>query len=124
MMHASFSTGVNDKIKVFVQRKNSATSQYVLDSIARQQEYLTTASVCSTSVQMLNAVRENENAIGIINMNWLSLGKQDTIDSTVSPLRVSKIWENGRQDDFAEFHQGLIYNGNYPYRRTIYAFYN
>ena len=27
----------------------------------------------------------------------------------------------GRQEDFAEFHQGLLYNGKYPYRRTIYV---
>ncbi len=116
-----FSNTLN-KIKVFVQRKNSATNKYVLDSIVRQQDYVTSAAVCSTSVQMLNSVRENENAIGIINMNWLTLGKQDTIDSTVSPLKISKIWESGRQDDFADFHQGYLYNGNYPYRRTIYAY--
>ena len=53
-------------------------------------------------------------------MNWLSTGNHDTIDSTVKPLRVSKIWDNGKQDDYSEFHQGLIFNGKYPYRRTIY----
>lgn len=118
---AKFFKGTNNKIKLFIQRKNSSTYDYVLDSILKKTEYAITAAVCSTSVQMLNAIRENENAIGIINMNWLSKGSQDTIDTTVKTLRISKIWDNGKQDDFREFHQGLIYNETYPYRRTVYV---
>ena len=111
-----------DKIKLFIQRKNSSTYDYVLDSILKKTEYSNTAVVCSTSAQVLYNVRNTENAIGIINMNWLTTGNADTIDSTVKTLKVSKIADNGRQYDFAEFHQGLIYNASYPYRRTIYVF--
>jgi ABC-type phosphate transport system substrate-binding protein len=117
-----FFNATNDNIKLYIQRKNSSTHEYVKDSILANAEYSNTAQVCSTSVQILNGVRDNESAIGIINMNWLTTGHQDTLDSTVKTLRVSKIWENGRQDDFMEFHQGFLYNGNYPYRRTIYVF--
>ena len=118
---AKFFTGPSNKIKLFIQRRNSSTYDYVLDSILKKIEYATTAIVCSTSVQMLNSVRENESSTGIVNMNWLSKGSQDTIDTSVKSLRISKIIDNGRQDDFREFHQGLIYNGTYPYRRTIYV---
>lgn len=117
-----FFSGSKDKIKLFIQRKNSSTNQYVLDSILKKVEYANTSQVCSTSVQILNSVRENENGIGIINMNWLSKGSQDTIDTSVNTLRISKVRDNGVQDDFREFHQGLIYTGQYPYRRTIYIF--
>lgn len=116
-----FFNSANDKIKLFIQRKNSSTYDYILDSIMKKVEYSVTSVVCSTSVQILNSIRENENSIGIINMNWLTTGNHDTLDSTVRPLRVSKIRESGRQDDFAEFHQGLIFNAKYPYRRTIYV---
>lgn len=116
-----FFNGSNNTIKVFIQRKNSSTNGFVKDSILREEDYSQSAAVCSTSVQLLSNIRENESSIGIINMNWLSSGHQDTIDSTVRPLRVSKIWESGRQDDFVEFHQGFIYNGSYQYRRTIYV---
>lgn len=111
-----------DKIKLFIQRKNSSTYDYVLDSILKKTEYSNTAVVCSTSAQVLYNVRNIENAIGIINMNWLTTGNADTIDSTVKTLKISRIADNGRQYDFAEFHQGLIYNASYPYRRTIYVF--
>ncbi|MBK8984415.1 MAG: substrate-binding domain-containing protein [Ignavibacteria bacterium] len=117
----SYFNPANSKVKVYIQRKNSSTHDYVLDSILKQTQYVNSAVICSTSSQVINSVRENENSLGVINMNWLSTGNHDTIDSTVKPLRVSKIWDNGRQEDYTEFHQGLLYNGTYPYRRTIYA---
>ncbi len=115
-------TGPKNNIKVYIQRKNSATNKYIQDSILKNVQYYSSAVICSTSVQMLNAVRENDNAIGVISMNWLSKGSQDTVDTTVKTLRISKVWDNGRRDDYIEFHQGNIYKGTYPYRRTIYVF--
>lgn len=117
-----FFAGPKDKIKLFIQRKNSSTYNYVLDSVLKKVQYSAAAAVCSTSAQMLNSVRNNESAIGIISMNWLSLGLQDTIDTTVKVLRISKIRDNGVQEDFVQFHQGTIYNATYPYRRTIHVF--
>ena len=111
----------NNTIKLYIQRKNSATNKYFQDSVLKSLQYSGSAVICSTSVQILNAVRDNENAVGIISMNWLSKGLQDTIDTTVNTLRVSKIKDNGVQEDYAEFHQGLLYNAKYPYRRTIYV---
>jgi len=118
---SKFFNASNDKIKIYIQRKNSSTHDFVLDSILKQMQYSAASVVCSTSAQIINSVRENESAIGIVNMNWLSTGNHDTLDSTVKALRISKIRDNGVQEDFAEFHQGLIYNGKYPYRRTIYV---
>ncbi len=117
----TFFKSANSNIKLFIQRKNSSTHDYILDSILKQTQYVNSAVICSTSAQVINSVREFDNSVGIINMNWLSTGNHDTIDSTVKPLRVSLIRENGKQEDFTEFHQGLLFNGTYPYRRTIYA---
>ncbi|MBK6878227.1 MAG: substrate-binding domain-containing protein [Ignavibacteria bacterium] len=110
----------NDKIVPFIQRKNSSTYDYVRDSVLKGADYGANSTVCSTTVQILGFVRDVKGAIGIVSMSWLSKGIQEEIDSTVRPLRVSKIWDNGRQDNFSEFHQGLLANGDYPYRRTVY----
>lgn len=116
--------GPSNSIKLFIaKRKNSSTNKYFQDSVLKDFQYSASAAVCSTSVQMLQSIRENENAIGIISMNWLSKGNQDTIDTTVNTLRVSKIRDNGVQEDFAEFHQGLIFNGKYPYREEQFIYY-
>jgi phosphate transport system substrate-binding protein len=111
--------GVNDNIKVFIQRPNSNSYMYVRDSVLDGQNYFEKSTVCSTSVQMLDIIRESKNAIGFTNMGWLSKGSQDVMDTTVQYIRVSKIWSGGKQDDFAQFHQGLIYTKQYPYTRKI-----
>lgn len=110
----------NDKIVPFIQRKNSSTYDYVRDSVLKGAEYGGNSTVCSTTVQILGFVRDLKGAIGIVSMSWLSKGIQEEIDSTVRPLRVSKIWDTGRQENYSEFHQGLLANGDYPYRRTVY----
>lgn len=110
----------NDKIVSFLQRKNSSTYDYVRDSVLKGSDYGGNLAVCSTTVQILASVRDNKGAIGIVSMSWLSKGVQEEIDSTVRALRISKIWDNGRQENFSEFHQGLLANGNYPYRRTVF----
>lgn len=114
--------GVSDNIKVFIQRPNSSIYPYVKDTVLSGLDYAKSVYICSTSVQMIQEIRKNISSIGISNANWLSTGEQEKIDSTVKPLRISRIYPNGRQDDFVEFHQGYIYNKKYPYIRKIYVY--
>lgn len=111
--------GADDNIKLFIQRPNSNSHMYVRDSVLDGQPFFDKAQICSTSVQILDFVREKKNAIGFVNMGWVSKGNQDLLDSTVQYVRVSKIWKNGKQDDFAQFHQGLIFTKQYPYTRKV-----
>jgi phosphate transport system substrate-binding protein len=114
--------GNDNKIKVFIQRPNSSTYSYVKDSVLAGKEYLKAAAICSTSSQMLEMIRENKNAIGITNLAWLSMGDQDSLDTTVKTLRISRIYSNGKQEDYTELHQGLVFTRKYPYLRKIIAY--
>lgn len=118
----SYFSGSKDNIKLFIQRQNSSVYSFVKDSVMKRMDYSTAAVVCSTSTQMLQMIRENTNAIGIINMSWLSAGNMDSLDATVKALRVSQILDNGVQKDFIQFHQGYLANDQqpYPYRRYVY----
>lgn len=111
--------GTSNKIKLFIQRPNSNTYNYVKDSVLFGLDYSKAAEICSTSVQMLDVIRENKNAIGIINLSWMSKGNEGDMDTTVRAIRVSKIWDNGRQDDFTQFHPGFVFTKKYPYARKI-----
>lgn len=111
--------GKDNKIKLFIQRPNSSTYIYVKDSILTGIDYSKNSTLCSTSAQMLEMIRNNKNAIGISNLSWLSKGNQDELDTSVKPIRVSKIHSSGRQENFAQFHQGLVFNKEYPYRRKV-----
>lgn len=114
--------GNDDKIKVFIQRPNSSTYSYVKDSVLLGKEYVKAAAICSTSTQMLEMIRANKNSIGITNLGWLAKGNQDSLDTSVKTLRISRIYANGKQEDFAELHQGLVFTKKYPYLRKIIAY--
>jgi phosphate transport system substrate-binding protein len=114
--------GPDNKFKVFIQRQNSGTYDFVKDSILGALEYSKTAQICSTSVQMLDMIRKNKNAIGISNLSWLSKGNQDSLDPSVKPLRISRIFANGKRDEFRQLHQGLVYQKTYPYIRSVYLY--
>lgn len=115
-------TAKNDEIKVYIQRPNSSAHELVKDSVLYGSEFLQSAKICSTSVQMLESVRKYENSIGFINLAWLTVGRQDILDSTVNALRISKITPTGRQYDFEIFHQGTVAYKKYPYIRKVIYF--
>lgn len=108
-----------NKIKVFIQRPNSSTWSYVKDTLLSGTNYIQSAEICSTSTQMLEMIRSTKNGIGISNLCWLSRGEQDLLDTTVRAIRISRIYPNGRQDDFTQLHQGLVFTKKYPYIRKI-----
>jgi phosphate transport system substrate-binding protein len=114
--------GNDNKIKVFIQRPNSTIYQYVKDTVLMGRDFVKSAVICSTSTQMLEMIRESKNAIGISNLCWLAKGNQDSLDTSVKPVRVSRIYPNGRQDDFTELHQGLVFTKKYPYLRKVYVY--
>ena len=114
--------GNDNKIKVFIQRPNSAIYSYVKDTLLAGMEYIKTAVICSTSVQMLEMIRSTKNSIGISNLAWLSMGNQDSLDTSVKALRISRIYPGGRQDDYAQLHHGLVFTKKYPYTRKIWAY--
>lgn len=114
--------GTDNKIKVFIQRPNSATFNYVKDTVLFGKDYLNSAVICSTSTQMLEMVRGNKNSIGISNLCWLSKGNQDSLDTSVKALRISRIYASGKQEDFTELHQGLVFTKKYPYIRKLFCY--
>ena len=116
-------TGKDDEIKLFIQRPNSSVYEFVKDSVLFGSEYSQAARICSTSVQMLEAIRKNKSAIGIINLSQISIGQQDVQDTTVRPVRVSYFTKDGVQHDFIIFHQGTVAYKTYPYIRkfTLYS---
>ena len=115
-------TGLAQKIKVFIQRPNEFTYDFVKDSIMKGTEYSRNAIPCFNSADILDSVRKNINSIGITNLSWVSTSNQDVQDSTVKPVRISLVKSNGIQKDFSIFHQGTAAYGTYPYTRKVYFY--
>ena len=115
-------TGKNSSIKIFVPNLRSDFYTYIRDTLLNGEDYSSRVIICKTGGEIVDSVRKYENAIGISNLGWLGTGNQDILDSTVKTLRVSRIFTNGFQDDFRQFHNGLVFNSEYSFRRVVYAF--
>ncbi|MCX7832938.1 MAG: substrate-binding domain-containing protein [Ignavibacteria bacterium] len=117
-----FFKGNLNEIKLYIQRPNSSAYELVKDSVLDKMNFSESARVCSTSAQLIEGIRKHKNAIGFVNLAWISIGNQDEQDTTVRGIRVSRIYPSGRQTDFEIFHQGTVAYRKYPYIRKVYLF--
>jgi phosphate transport system substrate-binding protein len=101
------------KIKVFIARKNAAIHDIFLQKVLNSTEFAKTDLVCSTSVQMLNEIKKDENAIGFIAMSWVTRS-YDTLDMSVKPLKIASVDSAGRIGDYVSLHQAYIADKTYP----------
>lgn len=102
------------KIKVFTARKNASIHDIFKDKVLAGAEFGTNDVVCSTSTQMMNEIRNNENAIGFISMAWITVSN-DTLDVTVKPLKVAAVNpQTGAVGNYVSLHQAYIANNSYP----------
>lgn len=101
------------KIKVFISRGNSATNLFFKEKVLNGTDYSKTDFVCSTSTQMLQEIRKDEKAIGMITMSWLAIAA-DTLDMTVKALKISELDSSGHMGDYIGFYQAYIANHSYP----------
>lgn len=102
------------KIKVFIARKNSVTHDFFKEKVLNGIDYSKASQICSTSSQILDEIRKNDNAIGFITMGWITKS-QDTLDSTIKALKIAGVDNEGRMSyEYVGFHQAYIADRSYP----------
>jgi phosphate transport system substrate-binding protein len=102
------------RIKVFIARRNASIHDIFKEKVLAGMDFGKGDIVCSTSTQMMNEIRGNENAIGFISMAWITVSN-DTLDETVKPLKIASVNPNtGTIGDYVSLHQAYIANGTYP----------
>lgn len=109
------------KIKVFIARKNSAIHDVFMQKVLNGTEFAKTDLICSTSVQMLNEIKKDENAIGFIAMSWVTISN-DTLDTSVKALKIAPVDSTGRIGDYVGLHQAYIADKSYPLLTEDYIF--
>lgn len=109
---------LNDILLVF-DNALSGTVSYVKDSIAMGAALTTKASALQANEEVINYVRKNKNAIGIIAANWIS----DTDDKGVQKFRAEiKIADIAKAPGKTGYgpYQAYLATGDYPFKRTVY----
>lgn len=101
------------KVKVCIARKNAAIHDIFKDKVLGGADFKNYNMICSTSTQMINEIKTNDNAIGFISMSWITKFA-DTLDTTVKPLKIAAVDSLGRIGDYVGLHQAYIADRSYP----------
>lgn len=97
----------------------SGTLRYVRDSILVGQDISKNASALKTNAEVIDYVRQNKNALGIIAANWIS----DTDDGKVQEfMRIIRIADIAKEIGAVGYgpYQAYLATGDYPFKRTVY----
>jgi phosphate transport system substrate-binding protein len=101
------------KIKVCIARKNAAIHDIFKEKVLGNADFKNYNLICSTSTQMINEIKTNDNAIGFISMSWITKFA-DTLETFVKPLKIAAVDSAGRVGDYVGLHQAYIADRSYP----------
>ncbi|MEN9522518.1 MAG: hypothetical protein RL065_895 [Bacteroidota bacterium] len=109
-------------IQIVFDNANSSTLRYIKDSIIHGNTLPKNIFATKTNEEVIDYVNKNENAIGIIGVNWCKdIEAQDPLAFT-NKIKVVGIEPNKKVEvDFPQPLQSYIYSGFYPLTRTIYS---
>jgi phosphate transport system substrate-binding protein len=109
-------------IQIVFDNANSSTLRFIKDSIIHSNKLPTNIFATNTNEQVIEYVNKNENAIGIIGVNWCKdIEATDPLAFTskvkvvgVNPIKKVEV-------DYPQPLQSYIYSGFYPLTRNIFS---
>jgi len=111
-------TLLKDMVVVF-DNNNSGNVRYIKEKFNIKQSFPANCFAVNSNQEVINYVEKNENALGIISVNWIS----DSDDSvSINFMKRTKIVaiENPSSGVFTKPYQGYIAEGSYPFIRDVY----
>jgi phosphate transport system substrate-binding protein len=110
-------------IAIVFDNNNSSTARYMRDTLMAGQPLPATATASNSHSALIDYVAKNENAIGVIGVNWIS-DRDDTTSlnflSKVKIVGVSAEENPITTDSYFQPYQAYIAQGEYPLRRFWY----
>ena len=105
------------KINVVFDQKNSANFAYLIDLCKIKQLPINVFAVHS-NVEVINYVKNNPSALGVIGLNWIS--DQDDFDvlDFVNGIKVMSVAKDNKSGHFKPY-AGFIFTREYPLKREI-----
>lgn len=110
-------------IAIVFDNNNSSTARYMRDTLMAGQPLPPNASASNSHKNLIDYVAKNENAIGVIGVNWISDRDDTTSLSFLKQIKVvglSKEENPASSDSYFQPYQAYIAQGEYPLRRFLY----
>jgi phosphate transport system substrate-binding protein len=106
-------------IQVVFDHPGSGTLRYVKDSILLGQPLVASASAVKTNEEVIEYVKKNKNAFGIISANWVSDTDDKGTQKFMREIRIAEVAKATGESGYGPY-QAYMANGKYPYIRTVY----
>ena len=110
------------KIKVVFDNPNSSTVRFIVDSITKTGDLGNQLSAMSYTLDVVDFISNNPNAIGLIGVSWISDSRDPKSLSFLNKIKVAGISsaEVATSDNSYQPFQAYIATGKYPLTRFIY----
>lgn len=115
-INPNYSSG---QIQLIFSNQNASTVRFVKDSIATGKLPANTFAV-SANNKVIDYVAQNENALGIIGVTWISDQDDPKTLGFLKQIQVMAISNTGNTNDYYKPYQAYIAKGLYPINRNIY----
>lgn len=107
-------------VQVVFDNALSGTLRFVRDSIIRDGTPLTkAASAVKTNEEVINYVRQNKNAIGIIAANWISDTDDTGVQQFKREIKIADIAMATGEEGYGPY-QAYLATQKYPFKRCMY----
>lgn len=112
------SAGHTSEPNAVLDNKASAVTRYLLDSLLQGKSFGSKCSATQNSLELINTIAGNTNAIGFIDFAWLSDRDDSLFKAYKDKIRFVAV---GNTDTlYAEPNQSSFKTGIYPFTRMIY----
>jgi phosphate transport system substrate-binding protein len=105
------------KINVVFDQKNSANFTYLVN-LCKVKELPINVFAVKSNVEVINYVKNNPSALGVIGLNWISDQDDFNVLDFVNGLKVMSVAKNTKSGHLKPF-AGYIYTREYPLNREI-----
>jgi phosphate transport system substrate-binding protein len=112
--------GSSGPIEICLPSPNSANFELLRTKLLMGKSFATPGRVVSSSPEMLQAVSERANTVGMVGLNWLSEKKENVrVLALMDPLAPDSLNIKG---EYFVPHQAHVYRGYYPLTREVYLY--
>lgn len=111
-------------ITIVFDNNNSSTARFVRDSLTTNQQLPANTFASQSHSALIDYVAQNESAVGVIGVNWISDQDDSTAMGFLNKITVVGISPKSNlvsTDDYYKPYQAYIAQGTYPLRRNLYV---
>jgi phosphate transport system substrate-binding protein len=108
----------DNTINVVFDNNRSGNLRYFREKFSLKGNFPNNCFAVSSNAEVIEYVKKNRNALGIISVNWISDTEDSTSQRFLESVRVVEIGTNSA--NYCKPYQGYIAEGSYPFCRDVY----